>query len=55
MRRAMTSLVAFGIGAAAYSLSDRKTKKKFDSLIAPLTDKKTWKQLQKTTMNIIKA
>lgn len=55
MRKAMTSLVAFGIGAAAYSLSNRKTKKRFDSLIAPLTEKKSWKQLQKKTMNIIKA
>ncbi len=55
MRRAMTSLVAIGIGAAAYSLSDRRTKKKFDSFIQPITkldvnrfmNKKSWRRVRK--------
>lgn len=47
--------MAMGIGAAAYSLSDRRTKKKLDSFIQPITrldvdrllNRKTWRRLKK--------
>ncbi len=37
MRKAMGSLVAIGVGAAAYSMSSRKTKRRFNALIQPMT------------------
>ncbi len=58
MKKAVTSLVAIGIGAAAYSLSDRRKKNKFQSFIDPITNvnfdqylnKKTWKKLKKKVL-----
>ncbi|TWI56298.1 DUF3918 family protein [Halalkalibacter nanhaiisediminis] len=61
MRRAVTSLVAMGIGAAAYSLSDRRTKKRFDSFIEPITqlnvnrfiNRKSWRRMRKLITKVI--
>ncbi|KGA98020.1 hypothetical protein AJ85_11295 [Alkalihalobacillus alcalophilus ATCC 27647 = CGMCC 1.3604] len=52
---AISSLVAIGIGAAAYSMTSRRNKKKVQSFMKPITtfdmdnlvDKKTWKKTKK--------
>ncbi|WP_100372005.1 DUF3918 family protein [Bacillus sp. FJAT-45037] len=55
MRKAVTSLVAIGVGAAAYSMSGRKKQRKFDQFIQPIKEfdfnqyvnKRTWNKTKK--------
>ncbi|KMJ55876.1 DUF3918 family protein [Alkalihalophilus sp. As8PL] len=55
MRKAFTSLLAVGVGAAAYSMSSRQNKRKFDQFIQPIKgldmnkyfNNRTWKKTKK--------
>ncbi|ADC50424.1 MULTISPECIES: DUF3918 family protein [Alkalihalophilus] len=51
MRKAFTSLLAVGVGAAAYSMSSRQKKRKFDQFIQPITRLDMDKYLNKRTWN----
>ncbi len=51
----MTSLLAIGIGAAAYSMSNRRTKQKMNQMIEPIMkmdlnkwmNTRAWKKMQR--------
>ncbi|SDC19472.1 hypothetical protein [Shouchella lonarensis] len=54
MKKAMTPLVVLGLGAAWYSMSDKKTKRKMQHVLAPvlamdrqLMDTRVWKKAKK--------
>ncbi|NEU31581.1 DUF3918 domain-containing protein [bacterium LRH843] len=61
MRKAVTSMVALGLGVAAYSLSNRRGKGKIESFMEPMSrmnlerfgKNRTWHMMKKRASKLI--